>query len=45
MADSEFRMYGYILDRLQEMGWDSRSPRRGGHVLTQNEVSRDQTPS
>lgn len=41
MADSEFRLYGYILQRLSEVGWDRRTPSKGGHVYTQNEALED----
>ena len=42
MADSEYRLYGYILDRLKEMGWNTNPPNRGGQVYTQSEVSKDE---
>ena len=42
MPDSEFRLYGFILDALKEMGWDVRPPARGGQVFTQNEALRDE---
>lgn len=37
--DSEFRLYGFINDKLRELGWDTRSPRNGGQVYTQNEYT------
>ena len=37
--DSEVRLYGFIRDKLKELGWDSRSPRNGGQVYTQNEYA------
>ena len=36
--DSEVRLYGFILDKLKELGWDIRSPRNGGKVYAQNEL-------
>lgn len=42
MPDSEFRLYGFILDALGEMGWDRRPPYRGGQVFTQSEALRDE---
>lgn len=39
MPDSEFRLYGYILESLKSLGWDTRSPSKGGQVYTQNEIS------
>lgn len=41
MAISEFRLYGFILNSLADMGWDKRPPHRGGQVYTQNEVFND----
>lgn len=38
--DSEFRAYGYIEKVLKNLGWDTRSPRRGGEVYTQREFYR-----
>lgn len=37
--ESEFRSYAYIVDRLKELGWNTKSPLRGGHVYTQNEAT------
>ena len=39
--DSEVRLYGFILDKLKERGWDKRSPRNGGQVYAQNELRRN----
>jgi len=39
--ESEYRLYGYILDRLKEVGWDTRTPAKGGKVYTQNEALQD----
>ncbi len=39
-TESEFRSYPYIIDRLKDMGWDTRSPGRGGAVYTQNEATK-----
>lgn len=36
--DSEARLYGFILERLKELGWDTRSVKRGGHVYAQTEL-------
>ncbi|MXY28296.1 hypothetical protein F4Y59_09075 [Candidatus Poribacteria bacterium] len=36
--DSEVRLYGFILDKLKELGWDTRSPKNGGQVYAQNEL-------
>ena len=36
--DSEARLHGFILDRLKELGWDTRSIKRGGHVYAQTEL-------
>ena len=36
--DSEARLHGFILDRLKELGWDTRSCRRGGSVYAQTEL-------
>ncbi len=41
MAESEFRLYGFILDSLKDLGWDTRSPRLGGSVFTQHEALDD----
>jgi len=41
MADSEFRSYPYISQTLNELGWDTRNPRRGGSVYTQGEFRND----
>ena len=38
--DSEFRSYQYIRESLQDLGWDTRNPRRGGSVYTQGEFRR-----
>ena len=38
---SEYRLYGYILDRLEELGWNKKPPFDGGQVFTQNEALRD----
>ncbi|MDE0147841.1 MAG: N-6 DNA methylase [Rhodospirillaceae bacterium] len=38
--DSEFRAYPYILKVLGDLGWDTKSPRRGGQVYTQGEFRR-----
>ena len=40
IIESEFRSYSFIEKRLKEMGWDTRSPARGGRVYTQNEARR-----
>lgn len=37
--DSEFRTYGYINKVLDDLGWDTRSPERGGDVYTQREFN------
>lgn len=37
--DSEFRLYGFIRDRLKDCGWNTKSPANGGNVYTQNEVN------
>ncbi len=42
MALSEFRAYGYILDMLEEMGWDRRPPSKGGQVFAQQEILADE---
>ena len=42
MALSEFRAYGYILDMLEEMGWDRRPPAKGGQVFAQQEILADE---
>ena len=36
-TESEFRAYPYITKVLQELGWDTRNPKRGGDVYTQGE--------
>ena len=41
IKESEFRLYGYITDRLKEVGWDTKTPLRGGQVYTQNESLQD----
>lgn len=40
IIESEFRSYPYIEERLREMGWDTKSPSRGGRVYTQNEATK-----
>lgn len=40
VADSEFRTYTYIEEVLGNLGWDTRSPMRGGVVYTQHEFYR-----
>lgn len=37
-TDSEFRLYKLIQEKLQEIGWDIKSPKRGGQVYTQGEA-------
>ncbi len=37
-VESEFRAYPYIQERLKEMGWNTKSPKHGGQVYTQNEA-------
>ena len=37
MLDSEFRAYSYIERVLDQMGWNTRNPARGGAVYTQGE--------
>lgn len=39
VRESEFRTYPYIQDRLAEMGWNTKSPKHGGQVYTQNEAT------
>ena len=39
--DSEFRLYGFILDKLKEVGWKTQSLRNGGQVFAQNELQSD----
>lgn len=41
MLDSEFRLYGFILDGLKDMGWNTTPPSKGGAVCTQHEVKHD----
>lgn len=38
---SEYRLYGFILDSLKDMGWNEKPPYKGGEVYTQNEALRD----
>lgn len=42
--DSEFRIYGFILDDLANLGWDTRNPARNvnGQVYTQQECLSDE---
>jgi len=35
--DSEFRIYDYIRQVLNELEWDTRNPQKGGEVYTQTE--------
>lgn len=37
---SEFRTYPFIQKRLSEMGWNTKSPKHGGQVYTQNEATK-----
>lgn len=39
--DSEARWHGVILDRLKEMGWNTKSCSNGGQVYTQTELRRN----
>ena len=39
--DSEFRLYGFILDKLKEVGWKIQSIRNGGQVFAQGELQND----
>ena len=39
--ESEFRLYNYIKDRLDELGWDTKSPSRNGQMYVQNEPLHD----
>lgn len=39
--DSEFRLYGFILDKLKEVGWKIQSIRNGGQVFAQGELRDD----
>ena len=41
-TDSEARWHGFILDRLDELGWDTTSRNRGGQVYTQHELRKNQ---
>ena len=41
VRDSEVRLYKSILDRLAELGWNTKSPRKSGQVFTQNEINHD----
>ena len=36
--DSEARWHGHILEHLKELGWDTKSCKRGGQVYTQTEL-------
>ena len=40
IVESEFRSYPVIVERLRDMGWDMKSPSRGGQVYTQGEATR-----
>ena len=40
MAESEFRAYPYITQVLNELGWNTKHPKRGGDVYTQGEFYR-----
>ena len=42
-SESEFRAYPYIIQVLQELGWDTKNPRRGGSVYTQGEFRKHDT--
>ncbi len=39
--DSEVRLYGFILDKLEEVGWKPQSLRNGGQVFAQGELQND----
>ena len=39
VRESEFRSYPYITTSLRDVGWDTKSPGRGGQVYTQNEAA------
>ncbi len=41
IKDSEFRLYGFILDKLKELGWRTQSLKNGGQVFAQNELAND----
>ena len=36
-TDSEYRIYKYVIDVLERLGWDTRNPARGGQVYNQSE--------
>ncbi len=38
IRESEFRLYNLISSKLEELGWDTKSPFRGGQVYTQSEA-------
>ncbi len=40
--DSEYRLYPFISDLLKDVGWDVRSPSKGGQLYTQNEVRQNE---
>ena len=42
-TESEFRSYPLIQQILSDMGWDVRSPSKGGQVYTQNEATKQNT--
>ena len=43
MTESEFRSYPLIQQSLSDMGWNVRSPDKGGQVYTQNEATSQNT--
>ena len=36
--DSEFRLYPLILEKLKDLGWNTKTISRGGSVYTQTEL-------
>jgi type I restriction-modification system DNA methylase subunit len=41
MKDSEFRLYPYMQDRLKELGWNIKTPNKGGDIYTQGEIKQN----